>query len=113
MTLRHTSSRRAGYLYKTDGGPRVALYCEPCTSFYVKSFSDEEELQDFKNGEPFRRTSNCPYASENPSCCWQHEVIYAGDAPPTMVAWLESERPDWPKCPEDFVKGDGGAQSIS
>ncbi|CAN1566650.1 hypothetical protein MCEREM21A_02957 [Sphingomonadaceae bacterium] len=37
--------------------------------------------------------------------CREHEVTYTGDAPPQMVEWLESDRSDWPKAPEDFVAG--------
>ncbi len=37
--------------------------------------------------------------------CQEHEVTYAGDAPPQMVKWLESGRSDWPKAPVDFVAG--------
>ncbi len=94
---------RQGYLIEAEYGSRVAVYCGGCTSFFVKGFSGEEELQSFKDGHPFRRVSNCPYSLDCPSYCREHEVTYAGDAPPQMVEWLESIRSDWPKCPADFI----------
>jgi hypothetical protein len=100
-----TEPRRLGYLFTAEYGTRVAVYCSGCTSFFVKGFSGEEELQDFKNGLPFRRASNCPYSFDCPSRCREHEVTYAGDALPQMVEWLESDRSDWPKCPNDFISG--------
>ena len=100
-----TEPRRLGYLFTAEYGTRVAVYCSGCTSFYVKGFSGEEELQDFKNGLPFRRVSNCPYSRYCPLYCREHEVTYTGDAPPQMVEWLESGRSDWPKAPEDFIEG--------
>ena len=100
-----TEPRRPGYLFTAEYGTRVAVYCNGCTSFYVKGFSGEEELQDFKNGLPFRRVSNCPYSRYCPLHCREHEVTHTGDAPPQMVEWLESGRSDWPKAPEDFVAG--------
>lgn len=113
MTGDSTSSIRLGYLYESEDGPRVALYCEPCTSFYVKCFGGNEELQAFKGGETFHRVSNCPYARGYPTRCSKHEVVYAGNAPPAMVRWLEGDRLDWPKCPEDFNDGEGDAGCLS
>lgn len=100
-----TEPHRPGYLITAEDCTRVAVYCNGCTSFFVKGFSGEEELQAFKNGLPFRRASNCPYSLHCPLHCRGHEVTYAGDAPPQMVEWLESDRSDWPKAPEDFIKG--------
>jgi hypothetical protein len=100
-----TEPPRPGYLITAEDGTRVAVYCSGCTSFFVKGFSGEVELQAFKDGRPFRRVSNCPYSRDCPSYCWGHEVTYVGDAPAQMVEWLESSRSDWPKASEDFVEG--------
>jgi len=105
MTVRPTPTIRPGYLYEADDGPKVAVYCEPCTSFYVKGFGDGQTPQAFREGQSFRRMTNCPFSRGNPSRCLEHEITYAGEAPPSMVAWLEADKPDWPKCPEDFIDG--------
>lgn len=105
MTDSQKSSPWPGFLYDAAGSPRVAVYCSGCTSFYIKSFSSDNELKAFKSGEPFRRTSNCPYDRSYTDHCKRFEAIDAVDAPPAMVTWLESDRPDWPMCPEDFIDG--------
>lgn len=105
MTDRPKASCLSGFLYDADGSPRVAVYCSGCTSFYVKNFSSDNDLQAFKSREPFGWVSNCPYDRSYTDHCKRFEAIYAGDAPPAMVTWLESDRPDWPMCPEDFTDG--------
>lgn len=96
---------RPGFFFESGQGPRVAVYCCECTSFYVKSFGSHDEVQAFKSGGSFRRASNCPYDRSYSSYCKHYEAICVGEAPLRMVAWLEGDQSDWPKCPEDFIEG--------
>jgi hypothetical protein len=95
-TAFHGGSYEPGYV-------SVTFYCPVCHHWLAQQFKEEYAPETGAISDGWHVMCRLINTHNPLRCNGIHDIIPIGPKPQALRDWFDADKPDWPKCPEDFI----------